>query len=228
MKLDGLRVILTGGRGRLGKQLTNILWDEGCSLAYPTSEQWDITTTKLPPILDYWVPDIIIHCAAYTDVPGAENNKADAVRVNVLGTENVVSLAKDMGCRLVHISSDYVGYHPMGFYATTKMMAEALVPETETIIRTSFKDRGTWGENALTGVFHPVYTNADWTDVIAKKIVEVIKSDLRGVVNVGTKEKTLKDLAMQEYADVAEIPVEKADGMVGYHYPRDCRMKLTI
>ena len=122
MKLEGLRILLTGGNGRLGRQLTNLLWDEGCILSYPTSKQWDITTTKRPPVMDTWVPDILIHCAAYTDVPGAETNKGDAVRINVVGTENVVSLAKEVGCRLIHISSDYVGYRPMGFYATTKMI----------------------------------------------------------------------------------------------------------
>ena len=59
-------------------------------------------------------------------------------------------------------------------------------------------------------------------------IVEVIKKDLRGIVNVGTKAKTLRDLAFQEFPDVEEISVETADDILGYHYPRDCRMKLTI
>ena len=77
-------------------------------------------------------------------------------------------------------------------------------------------------------MFHPVYTNADWTDIIAKKIVKAIKKDLTGIVSVGTKRKTLKDLAVQEFKDVGEISVETADTLLGYHYPRDCCMEITI
>ena len=227
MKLKGLRVLVTGGSGRLGTELVSLLDEEGAVVSCPSSKQWDIREV-FPAFLKTWCPQLIIHCAAFTDVPGAEKNKIDCINVNVFGTKNISELAAVMNSRLIHISSDYVPYRPCGFYAATKWMAEAFIPKEETIIRTSFKDRGTWGEEGLKGVFHPVYTNADWTDIIAAKIVEVIKKDLRGIVNVGTKAKTLRDLAFQEFPDVEEISVETADDILGYHYPRDCRMKLTI
>jgi len=65
-------------------------------------------------------------------------------------------------------------------------------------------------------------------DVIASKVVDVVCSDLTGMVNVGTSPKTLKHLAIQEYPEVEEIPVEEADELLGYIYPRDTTMELTI
>ena len=52
--------------------------------------------------------------------------------------------------------------------------------------------------------------------------------DLRGIVNIGTEKKTLKMLALQEYPDVKDIPVSEADSLLGYIYPRDTCMELTI
>ena len=85
-----------------------------------------------------------------------------------------------------------------------------------------------WGNDKVEGVFHPVYTNADWVDIIAMKVVDAVCLDLAGIVNVGTEPKTLKDLAIQEYPQVTEIPVEDADDILGYIYPRDTTMELTI
>tara|TARA_R110002012_G_scaffold57745_1_gene148946 strand:- start:1284 stop:1820 length:537 start_codon:yes stop_codon:yes gene_type:complete len=174
-------------------------------------------------------PDIIIHAAAYTDVKGAETDKSDCQYLNVEGTRRVSKLAYDLQAKLVYISSDYVNVHPMGFYAFTKKAGEAFVSKRKgLIIRTSFKPRDHWGEDALQGVFHPVYTNCDWVDVIAKKIVEAICEERVGIANIGTKRKTLRELAREEYPEVKTIPIEEADEMVGYIYPRDTCAELTI
>ena len=194
----------------------------------PARNEWDITL--FPCGLAMPEPaDIIIHAAAYTDVPNAENEKSECTRINVDGTQTVSKLAYKIKAKMVYISSDYVNVNPMGFYAFTKLSGEAFVSKrTGMVIRTSFKSRGTWGPDKLPGVFHPVYTNADWTDVIAGKIVDAICEDRRGIVNIGTERKTLKDLAVQEYPDVKVIDVKEADTKLGYTYPRDTCMELTI
>tara|TARA_R110000824_G_scaffold9229_3_gene41383 strand:- start:2957 stop:3640 length:684 start_codon:yes stop_codon:yes gene_type:complete len=227
MKLAKAQILVTGASGRLGKELVSLLEAEGANVATPSSHVWDITK-KAQPFIWYWVPKLIIHCAAYTDVPGAEKDKDAAIKVNIVGTCNVAKFAKVCNAKLVYISSDYVTCPPLGVYAFTKLAGESFVEPKDMIIRTSFKSRGTWGPEALAKVFHPVYTNADWTDIIAKKIVKAIKKDLTGIVSVGTKRKTLKDLAVQEFKDVGEISVETADTLLGYHYPRDCCMEITI
>lgn len=53
-------------------------------------------------------PELIIHAAAYTDVDGSEQNASLALSVNGEGTGNVAEGAKDVGARLVYISTDYV------------------------------------------------------------------------------------------------------------------------
>ena len=57
-------------------------------------------------------PDVIVHFAAYTDVSQAENQRDDRSgacwQINVEGTKNLVSLAKEINCHFIHISTDYV------------------------------------------------------------------------------------------------------------------------
>jgi dTDP-4-dehydrorhamnose reductase len=53
-------------------------------------------------------PHVIINCAAYTDVDGAESNEAMANLVNKVGARNLAVAAKDVGATLVHVSTDYV------------------------------------------------------------------------------------------------------------------------
>jgi len=228
MRLEGKRILVTGAHGRLGKELVPLLRKEGARVMAPSRKEWDVSAFPCGLAMPE-DPDVMIHAAAYTNVAGSEVEKDECRLTNVDGTLSVAKLAKQTKAKLVYISSDYVDVHPMGFYAFTKKAGESFVDKNKgLIIRTSFKPRGLWGENKLEGVFHPVYTNADWVDVIASKVVDVVCSDLTGMVNVGTSPKTLKDLAIQEYPEVEEIPVEEADELLGYIYPRDTTMELTI
>lgn len=90
-------------------------------------------------------PDAVLHAGAATDVDGCERDPALAERVNVGGTEQVARACRDLGARLVAVSTDYVfdgeaGPYaedavpiPRGAYARTKLEAEraalALVPD---------------------------------------------------------------------------------------------------
>jgi dTDP-4-dehydrorhamnose reductase len=231
MKLQGLKVFLTGARGRLGVELSKRLLEKGAVTIAPNSLEWDITkgVKPSPLIVDPLEVDLVIHAAAYTDVPGAEENRFDCVKTNIYGTETVANFAKSCRAKAVYISSDYVTAPPLSFYAFTKLAGEAFFDkQKDMIIRTSFKSRGMWGEKALKKVFHPVYTNGDWVDIIAELIVKAIEENRTGVVNLGTKVKTLKDLALEEYPLVQETPVTEADTLLGYYYPRDTTMDLTI
>ncbi len=53
-------------------------------------------------------PDIVINCAAYTDVDGAESDPEEAFAVNATGAENIAAAAERVGARVVHVSTDYV------------------------------------------------------------------------------------------------------------------------
>lgn len=228
MRLKGKHILVSGGHGRLGRELIPLFKEEGAIVMAPARGEWDINLRPCGLAMPS-KPDIIVHAAAYTDVAAAETERYECQYTNIEGTQRVSKLAHDLQAKLVYISSDYVNVEPMGFYAFTKKAGEAFVSRRKgLIIRTSFKPRGMWGEDKLRGVFHPVYTNADWVDVIAERITEAICQDLTGIVNIGTERKTLKDLAVQEYPEVQEIPVRDADHKLGYIYPRDTCMELTI
>jgi dTDP-4-dehydrorhamnose reductase len=95
-------------------------------------------------------PDVVINCAAYTDVDGAETDAAAAQRVNVDGARNVAAAAP----RVVHVSTDYVfdgnarepyvesdPVGPVGVYGTTKLAGERAVAEANPnhlIVRTAW------------------------------------------------------------------------------------------
>ena len=228
MRLKGKSILVSGGNGRLGRELIPLLKQEGASVMAPARAEWDVALYPCGLAMPS-TPDIIIHAAAYTDVAKAEEEKHQCQYINVEATRRVSKLAYELKAKMVYVSSDYVTAKPMGFYAFTKKAGEAFVSKrTGLIIRTSFKSRGMWGENALKGVFHPVYTNCDWVDVIAEKIVDAVCEDKRGIANIGTRPKTLLELAKEEYPDVKPVPVEEADELLGYIYPRDTTMELTI
>lgn len=88
-------------------------------------------------------PDAVVHCAAWTAVDAAEDAEVrDKVyAVNVTGTGNIAEACKDLDCKMVYISTDYVfdgqgdapwtpdcrDYHPLNVYGKTKYEGEQLV-----------------------------------------------------------------------------------------------------
>jgi dTDP-4-dehydrorhamnose reductase len=87
-------------------------------------------------------PDVVVLCAAYTDVDGCERNPEEAYRVNAFGAANVASACVDAGARLLFISTDYVfdgakrsGYtewdtpRPLNVYGASKLAGERWIRE---------------------------------------------------------------------------------------------------
>lgn len=238
MKLKNQTVLLTGGSGLLGRCLIPRLQDQGAVVVAPSSSAMDITdTSKTFQAVSWHNPELVIHCAAYTNVPAAETpeGKLEANRVNIHGTKNVVEASHYFGVKVVYVSTDYVydgtGDHyegdktkPATYYGMTKLIGESFCSNQDLILRLSFKDIGTWGPNTYRKVLHPVKTNADFVDVIADKIIDAITRNMTGIINLGTKEKFLLDLAVSEYPEV-----EVVDALdTSYKYPRDCTMRLDI
>ena len=154
-----MKVLVTGVAGQLGYDVINELnkrripaigtdirqeselinkanWDEYVQL--------DITDkAKVEEVADQIKPDVIIHCAAWTNVDGAEdeNNKPLVKKINVDGTDNLVKAAKAIGAKFLYISTDYVfdgegtrpwqpddkNYAPQNYYGETKLQGELAV-----------------------------------------------------------------------------------------------------
>lgn len=116
-----MRVFVTGFTGQLGYDVAGECRNRGyevigsganpgplCTIPY---RQMDITKAdEVATVLEETRPDVVIHCAAWTDVDGAEQeeNKEKVMAVNGDGTENIAKAASAIDARMIYISTDYV------------------------------------------------------------------------------------------------------------------------
>ena len=123
-------ILITGAGGQLGAALRE---------EFPEADarsRADLDVTE--PIAIGFVPRLVLHAAAWTDVDGAQEDEAGALRVNVEGTRNVAAL----GAPVVYYSSDYVfdgakrepyvesdEPAPLGAYGRSKLLGEREVPD---------------------------------------------------------------------------------------------------
>jgi dTDP-4-dehydrorhamnose reductase len=134
-----MRILITGGGGHLATALQTELHSHKL-FAFPRAEL-DITDKEAVfTAVSTTTPDLIIHCAAYTNVDGCAKNPDYAYKVNGLGTQNVALACQQFGAGLVHISSNevFAGDNPAGYeewmprnpvnaYGRTKAAAETHV-----------------------------------------------------------------------------------------------------
>ncbi|SFM09341.1 dTDP-4-dehydrorhamnose reductase [Halanaerobium salsuginis] len=102
-------ILLVGSSGQLGLELQKQLKDKNFEYITLDLPKFDITELDL--VIEKITNeklDIIINCAAYTDVDGCENNKETAFKVNALGAKNLAIAAEKIGAKLVHVSTDYI------------------------------------------------------------------------------------------------------------------------
>lgn len=145
-----MKVFLTGANGLLGQAVTSIFtretgWELICSSIEEKSfldygikyEKLDVTNKEeVKRVINLHRPDIIINCAAYTNVDGCETDRELCWRLNVDGVKNLIIAAKKEDCRIIHISTDYVfdgkngpyteddTPNPISFYGRSKLAAE--------------------------------------------------------------------------------------------------------
>jgi dTDP-4-dehydrorhamnose reductase len=108
MVVKNPRVAVVGARGMLARMVMNMAppsW-KLVGLSHPGFDLTDQFSTANG--LAELRPDVIINCAAYTDVDGAESKTNLAFLVNGVGPGNLARAAKELNATLVHISSDYV------------------------------------------------------------------------------------------------------------------------
>jgi dTDP-4-dehydrorhamnose reductase len=102
-----IRIVISGAGGQVGSLLAAEAARQGRDVLALPSAQWDITD---PQAADQIVRtgDVVINCAAYTNVDGAESDEERAYAVNAAGPEHIAQACARAGARLVHISTDYV------------------------------------------------------------------------------------------------------------------------
>ena len=104
-----LKVWISGANGHLGQALCTRLDREKYQLIATDVAEVDVTVpAEVRAFADANRPDVIINCAAYTNVDGCEVNHDAAFKANALGPRNLAQAAEKTGARLVHVSTDYV------------------------------------------------------------------------------------------------------------------------
>ena len=136
-----MKVLVTGVKGQLGYDVVNELEKRGHTAIGTDVEEMDITDAeKVREVLDAEKPDAVIHCAAYTAVDAAEDNVELCRKINAEGTENIAKACKELGCKLLYVSTDYVfngegerpwepddEREPLNVYGQTKYKGELAV-----------------------------------------------------------------------------------------------------
>jgi len=103
-----VKILITGGKGQLGSDCAQVLADRHDILAIDLDEL-DITEpSDVKNTIQRFSPNIVLNCAAYTQVDACETEKALAWKVNVNGPRNLALSARDCRAKLIHVSTDYV------------------------------------------------------------------------------------------------------------------------
>lgn len=104
-----MRVLVFGAGGLLGSALVPELEARGWEVGGLRSAHVDVTDREgVRHAVAAWRGDVVVNLAAWTDVDGAERTPDRAFAVNRDGAANVARAARDVGARLVHLSTDYV------------------------------------------------------------------------------------------------------------------------
>jgi dTDP-4-dehydrorhamnose reductase len=207
-----MRVLVTGAGGMLGGRVVaeaRRLGHEPVALGHA-----DLDITDAQAVFDRIAeeqPDAVIHCAAYTDVDGAETHEQLARRVNADATANVAAAAAGSGAFVVAVSTDYVFAGdadrpyvesdepaPRSAYGRSKLAGERAVTDVETpaaIVRTAWL-YGAGGRNFVDTMLSlgaerdevSVVTDQTgcptWTGDLAPALVEVAERGLEGVQHI--------------------------------------------
>lgn len=191
-------------------------------------------------------PDIVINCAAFTDVDAAESEEAIALAVNAGGPRILADACSRAGARLVSFSTDhvfagiqnksYVESDPTGpanVYGATKLAGETAILQAANdalIIRTAWLMSSThpcfarWAiETALKGPLRVVddqYGTPSWATDVAAKATELIERGARGVVHVVNSETMSKFDAARHLVLAAGVPETRLSRAKSSDFPR--------
>jgi dTDP-4-dehydrorhamnose reductase len=198
-----LKVIVTGGTGQLATAIAKLCTQSKNSYIITSIEELDICSVESVSrgLQD---ADIVINCAAYTNVEAAEENIEEATRINRDGVANIAKVARERGIKLIHISTDFVfggdnerttPYHeqeapsPINVYGKTKAEGEAaaLTAPGAIVLRTSWL-YAPWGHNFVNTIIGRARQGAELRVVddqrgtptsaisLAQAIIEIIES----------------------------------------------------
>lgn len=148
-----MRILVTGANGQLGREIAK----QGTEHELILTDRYSLNITNLEAVHSLFKevkPQAVIHCAAYTQVDQAEDDRDEAFRVNVVGAQNIASKCLEINARMVYISTDYVfdgagqkpyrefdAVNPQTVYGRTKWQGEEIIRQilgSHYIVRTAW------------------------------------------------------------------------------------------
>ena len=218
--------VLVLGKGKLGGEIVKQTgWDYLCRAEHEiTIDNFDEWKNKMD---EY---DVVVNCIANTDT--YSDNKEKHWKANYELVTFLAEYCDDNGKKLVHISTDYLYQNSVddakeedeplfehSWYLMTKLLADEYLKEhakNYLICRLSHKPYPFPYESAWVDIV----TNADYTPVIAGFVIELIKNGAEGLYNVGTKRKTIYELAQRTNKSVLK-------SIAPPHIPKNVTMNIS-
>ncbi len=137
------KILVTGCNGQLGKAINEVYKNEQVELI--NTDVADLDITDISAVMEYVKeknPDVIINCAAHTNVNACESEWDLAYKINAIGPRNLSIAAAKNDAKLIHVSTDYVfdgtadvpytefsNVSPLGAYGKTKLAGEEFVKQ---------------------------------------------------------------------------------------------------
>ncbi|MDP5275508.1 dTDP-4-dehydrorhamnose reductase [Chengkuizengella axinellae] len=207
-----LKVLITGANGQLGTDMVNHFKATGNKVYDFGKHELDITDVScVQKILHENEPDVVIHCAAYTNVNLAETKPDQAYLINSYGSRNIAIAAEQISAKLVYISTDYVfdgnsstpytefdQTNPINHYGKSKLAGEQFVRDFHNqfyIVRTSWlygKHGRNFVKNMLTlakekntiSVVFDQIGSPTYTVDLCERIHQLIQTDKFGIYHI--------------------------------------------
>lgn len=204
-----MKVLVTGANGQLGYDVVKELQKQNIECYGAARKDFDIVDFNgTEKFIANYMPDVVIHCAAYTYVDKAEDEQGLCYLVNASATENIAEICKKINAKMLYISTDYVfdgtkdGFYevedepnPINVYGKTKLLGEQAV---ERILDKYFIVRISWvfgehGNNFVKtmlrlgkerkeiNVVADQYGSPTYTADLAPLLVEMIQTDKYGI-----------------------------------------------
>ncbi len=232
-----LRLLVIGHKGMLGSDLVSMSESKYEVIGLDSSEL-DITDLNaVVAKLNELKPNIIVNCAAYTNVDGCEENQDLAYKVNGVGIRNLAIAGSKLveTPKIVHISTDYVFdgegntdlkeydlVNPLSVYGKSKLMGEEMLKsfyDKYYILRTQWL-YGKNGNNFVKTmlklaserdslmVVNDQIGSPTYTKDLCKAILEVIETENYGIYHVSNEEKTSWYGFAKDIFELANVSIE--------------------
>lgn len=191
------KLLVTGGTGFLGSRICSF-YKERFEIIAPGHREMDITEENdVRRFLHETCPDIVIHCAAVSDVGACEKDPERSYRINVIGTENLARISREIGAKCILCSSDQVYFgstlrephkeeevlNPANHYGRQKLYAEqsclAINPESVHLRLSWMYDRAAFSETEHGDFLRTLLVKLDEKQKISYPVY-----DVRGITDV--------------------------------------------